>query len=121
MCDRCLAGQGGNTPTEMHYKNFGDSRAWDLTSISHEAYLYLDSDHLTPWLVVPGFRMETMSWDLLHNIYLGTGRDLVASGLKTLVMQGCYNGFGEDMDTILSHVDWKIRQRCSKYKSFSCH
>ena len=105
----------------MHYKNFSDNKAWPLTILSHEGYLHFDQFSLTPWLVVPGFKMETMTWDLLHNIYLGTARDLVGSGLKTLVMQGCYDYLGEglDMDTILSHVDAKIRMDCSRYKSLA--
>ena len=118
MCDRCLARQGKGAPLAMHYKNFSDNKAWPLTILSHEGYLHFDQFSLTPWLVVPGFKMETMTWDLLHNIYLGTARDLVGSGLKTLVMRGCYDYFGEglDMDTILSHVDGKIRRDCSRYK-----
>ena len=118
MCDRCLARQGKGAPLAMHYKNFSDNKAWPLTILSHEGYLHFDQFSLTPWLVVPGFKMETMTWDLLHNIYLGTARDLVGSGLKTLVMRGCYDYLGEglDMDTILSHVDAKIRRDCSRYK-----
>ena len=118
MCDRCLARQGKDAPPAMNYKNFSDSKAWDLTVLSHQAYLHLDQFSLSPWRIVPGFKIETMTWDLLHNIYLGTARDLVGSGLKTLVMHGCYNNFGcdLDMDSLLSHVDAKIRKDCSSYK-----
>lgn len=117
MCDRCLANQGSEAPPAMQYRNFSDTKAWDLTIIDGESYLHMDRDCLTPWLKVEGFNMENMAWDLLHNIYLGTARDLVASGLKTLLMQGCYDYFGEtDADAILAHVDARIRSKCSKHK-----
>jgi hypothetical protein len=35
-----------------------------------------------------GFRVESMSFDWMHNVYLGTGRDLFASGVRTLVERG---------------------------------
>ena len=58
MCDRCLARQGKGAPLAMHYKNFSDNKAWPLTILSHEGYLHFDQFSLTPWLVVPGFKME---------------------------------------------------------------
>lgn len=117
MCDRCLACQGKDAPDPMNYKNFSSRKAYDLTTINHDGYVHLDSSSLTPWLSVPGFNMETMMWDLLHNLYLGTARDFVASALKTLIQHGCYNFLGEtDMDTVLSYVDARIRKTCSKYK-----
>ena len=55
---------------------------------------------------MPGFKIESKAYELLHNIWLGTARDLFASGLKTLVMQGCYSYTGlADFDSILSYVD----------------
>lgn len=118
MCDRCLACQGKGAPKEMHYKNFSSTKAWDLTTIYHEGYLELDKSNLTPWLCLPGFTVWSMSWDLLHNVFLGTGRDLVASGIRALVMQGCYDSLGLDgIDSILSHIDSKVRQSCKSFKS----
>lgn len=95
MRDRCLASQGKNTPTPMHYNNIGTHNAWDLTFIDHQACLRLDIWH-----------SGTMSWDILHNLWLGTAIDLVGSGLKTLVMQGCYDFLEEtDTDSVLSYLD----------------
>ena len=117
MCDRCLAQQGKHAPPAMHYKNFGDHKAWHLTEIHHDGYLELDRHSLSPWLDMPGFKIESMAYDLLHNIWLGTARDLFASGLKTLVMQGCYSFTGlTDLDSILSYVDSKIRKTRKEYK-----
>lgn len=117
MCDRCFAEQGVSATPAMNYKNFGSSEAWSLTSIDHHGYLHLHKETLTPWLAVEGFTMDTMMWDLLHNIFLGTARDLVASGLHTLVTHKCYEFLGtSDMDSILSFVDARVRKKASKYK-----
>lgn len=117
MCDRCLAQQGKDATEPMYYKNFGDYKAWHLTAIHHDGYLNLDASSLTPWLAMEGFKTETVSYDLLHNIFLGTARDLIASGLKTLIMQGCYNFTGlTDLDAILSYVDAKIRKTCKDHR-----
>ena len=66
---------------------------------------------------MPGFKIESMAYDILHNIWLGTARDLFASGLKTLVQQGCYSFTGlTEFDSILSYVDSKIRRTCKEHK-----
>ena len=38
--------------------------------------------------------MESLSFDWMHNVYLGTGRDLFASGVRTLVERGVYSYTG---------------------------
>ena len=120
MCDRCLvqnAQKGKHVAPAMDYKNFSHSRAWDLTLITHEGYLELDQGRLSPWLAVEGFKIESMSWDLLHNVYLGTGRDLVGSGLKVLIQSGCYAGLGtDDVDEILAHIHSCVRRACSTHR-----
>ena len=116
MCDRCLANAGLGCDPAMDYRNFGDSKAWDLTYIPHEGYLSWDANSLTPWLSMEGFKVETMAFDWMHNVFLGTGRDLVASGIKTLVKHDCYQNTGlTTVDDILSHVDLQIRTTCKQH------
>lgn len=58
-----------------------------------------------------------MSFDLLHNIYLGTGRDLVASGMLTLIEQGVYDDTGlTELDDILCHIQQRIDAKCRAHK-----
>ena len=101
----------------MDYRNLGASKAWDLTLLSHEQYVALDASSLSPWMSMPGFTFETVSFDWMHNIYLGTGRDLFASGLKTLVERGVYDYTGlTDTDDLLFHAEGRMRAACSEHK-----
>lgn len=118
ICDRCLAGTGQKCSSNMDYRNFGSTKAWDLTLLSHEQYCLLDAESLSPWMAVPEFRHHSVSFDWLHNVYLGTGRDLFASGLKTLVERGVYSYTGlSDVEDLLSHAEDRIRKACAEHKS----
>lgn len=125
ICDRCLASAQTNCPDSMNFRNLTSSKAWHLTSMSHEQYALLDSQSLSPWMALPGFRLESVSFDWLHNIYLGHGRDLFASGLLTLVEQGVYSYSGlTDTNDLLAHAEERIRKKCFKHRplfQFSLH
>lgn len=100
----------------MDYRNLGPSNAWDLTLISHDQYVLLDAASLSPWMVLPGFSLESVSFDWMHNVYLGTGRDLFASALLTLVEKGVYSYVGSnDLDELLSHAESRLRASCSQH------
>ena len=83
MCDSCLAQKGANCDDLMNYKNFFE-RGWEYTTISHEAYLALDTK-ISDWACIPGWRVETVMYDFMHNVYLGPARDLVASAVRCLL------------------------------------
>lgn len=64
-----------------------------------------------------GWAWKDSKWrpfDWTHNVFLGTGRDLVASGIKTLVKQDQNTG-PTTVDDILSHVDLQIRTTCKQH------
>lgn len=83
FCDRCLAVQGVDCSRTLDYRDVGPTAAWELTKISDETYNRLDSESLSPWRVMPGFHFLTISHDFMHHVYLGTARDLCASGIST--------------------------------------
>lgn len=67
---------------------------------------------------MPGFHFHTLSWDFMHLVYLGTARDLCASGILVLVDHGRFapETVGcEDFDEILSHVQASMRDKCAKH------
>lgn len=114
LCDSCLASCGKHCEDPMNYRNFGQGAAWPLTCLSHEAYMALELVP-SPWTAVPGFRLETIAWDLLHNVFLGTGRDLVASAIRVLIREGIYDHVGSsELDVILSAVHEEIRTTCKQ-------
>ncbi|CAK9040577.1 unnamed protein product [Durusdinium trenchii] len=114
LCERCLAQTGKHCPDIMSYRNFG-SAAWPMTEISHETYLQFDRDSLSPWACVDGWRLDTVAFDFLHMVYLGTGRDLFASGLRTLIERGVYEHTGiEDLDDLLDFIHLEMHRDCGE-------
>eukprot|EP00435_Cladocopium_sp_Y103_P011382 s2437_g3.t1 len=114
MCDSCLAQSGTKCDPRMHYKNFGDSKAWPLTAISHKMYMAMPGQ-LSPWSVVPGWTLESTTFDFMHNLYLGTGRDLIGSTFKTLIRRGAYSHLPfTDMDSILGFLQEEMVNDCAQ-------
>ena len=102
ICDGCLAGLGVKVPEEMCYKNLGNSAAWQYTEIDHESYVKMGGK-LSHWMVLPGWRVETVALDAMHNIFLGTAKDLVGSSIRTLLLYGAFGHVAE------GEVDAKLR------------
>ena len=51
--------------------------------------------------------------DYLHNIFLGTGRDLLASGIRVLLLNGLYDQPGvSDVDQKLSLLHAEMQKTC---------
>jgi hypothetical protein len=98
--------------------NFGDASAgapWRRTVISHEAYV-ATGRRPTPWLCVPGFRLETAWGDLMHDMYLGHAKDSIASGLISLleggyILDSARNAFASK-DIALKNVALEFHDWC---------
>ena len=80
FCDRCMALQGSNCPEHLDYRNIRPTAAWPLTEIDDATYRALDHGSLSPWMQMEGFNVGCVSYDWMHNVFLGTARDLVSSG-----------------------------------------
>lgn len=80
FCDRCLADQGLHCHPGFDYRNVGPSEIWSLTKIDDGTYRRRDAHSPSPWNGMPGFHFHTIAFDFMHQVYLGTGRDLCASG-----------------------------------------
>ena len=118
LCDSCLAAKVKYCPPEMSYRNFGDDACWQHTSISHESYMSMGGS-LSEWRAIEGWRIETVCFDWLHNVYLGVARDLVASGIWLFIRQGMYDHLNiDDMDEILGHIHMEIQATCKQFGSF---
>ena len=116
FCDRCLAMQGTRCRPELDYRNVTNSSAWHLTAINHQAYMQFDADSLSHWVSMPGFNFLAITFDWMHNVYLGTGRDLCASGIIVLIDKGLVGGLdGLDMDEALTRVHRRMRDVCRQH------
>ena len=59
-------------------------------------------------------------FDWMHNVYLGHGRDLVASALKVLIKQSVYDSLQlETMDEILAWIQQRMIKQCSQHRLLS--
>ena len=115
FCDTCLASLGKGTHPAMSGRNYSLAAAWWLTRLNHEAYVEKESGPLSPYMNIEGFKIESVVYDIMHNIFLGIGRDLFASGLKLLICKNVWEHLGEDWDTILAGIHLEMHQTCAAY------
>ena len=89
ICESCMA----QRPTERYdhaltYRDFRYGLPRHLTEVSHETYLATEPAP-SPWARVPGWTLGTCLHDIMHNVYLGVGRDLVSSLLADFLDHDC--------------------------------
>ena len=114
--DRCLALQGTKCPRNMDFRNIGSDAAWPMTAISHETYMALDHASLSPWRVMPGFNFLSITYDFMHNFFLGTARDLCASAIKVFIDHRLVGDPGSmDMDELLCLIHGRMRRVCREH------
>ena len=105
VCDHCCAqmlGKSNDTVDALSFRNFRPDALWRQTLIDHNKYVQqcLSSGHVvSPWHVIPGWRLELCLWDWMHSGPLGTARDFLASAVCTLVQERA--GRREDPNMIL--------------------
>ena len=116
ICDRCLAAfLYKQAPQQLNFGDASASAPWRRTAISHEAYV-ATTLRLTPWLCVPGFRLELAWGDLMHDLYLGHAMTSIASGLIDLleggyILDSARNAFASK-DTALKNVVLDVHDWC---------
>ena len=121
MCEQCFAIK--NLPAQhspLHFKDMWPDPGYAVATMDHELYLRMERQP-SPWLKVAGWRLETVTWDLLHNVFLGVARDLIASSLKALVLHGCFDVYGgvADEDKTLKRITVEMRTYCKKHGTLS--
>jgi hypothetical protein len=116
ICDRCLAAfLYKQAPQQLNFGDASASAPWRRTAISHEAYV-ATTLRLTPWLCVPGFRLELAWGDLMHDLYLGHAMTSIASGLIDLleggyILDSARNAFASK-DIALKNVVFEFHDWC---------
>ena len=76
----------------MNYKNMAANAPYRLSHVNHETYAAIATE-VSPWSSVPGWRLENNVFDFMHNCFLGTGKDFVASAIRLLLERGAFDGF----------------------------
>lgn len=78
ICERCMAQRPTkNADPLMNYQDFRDDAARHMTRITHETYMATAS--VSPWCELEGFHLGTIAHDMMHTLYLGICRDIIAS------------------------------------------
>ena len=112
-CERCDAVQlKGNGSHPMNYKDFSPNAPHLATTFGgHDDYLR-NVRPLSPWLAIPGFQVESLVYDWMHLMYLGTARSHVASTIKLLRCLGHYYEQGESDAQYLRRLTADMRKTC---------
>ena len=91
-CDCCLCVQlFKNAPAHLFYGDHSLDAIWVDTIISHEEYMASEAC-LSPMSEIPGFHKDTIFRDDLHDRWLGSARDDVASTCVDLQEYGELKG-----------------------------
>ena len=116
LCEDCLACQWfKNAPKHLYYGDFGDGAFHKKTRISHDVYVASELQ-LTPWLSVPGWHKSLNYRDLLHDVWIGFGKDVAASSINECLKEKL---FGEgSTDRCLKRLTI-IRDRWCKKQGIS--
>lgn len=76
----------------MNFKNMGPDPPYQFAVMDNTTYMR--TQQVSDWSCVPGWTLHSCVFDIMHNLYLGTGRDVVASCLRVLVERGAFDLFG---------------------------
>ena len=76
---------------------------------------YLRSGSVSPWAAVEGWNLQTCFHDPMHNLFLGTCRDLYSSSLGFW----CRNGFfgSGTLDDKLAQFSKQLKESCRQEKT----
>ena len=80
----------------------------------------MDPDSMSSWTVMEGFNIESVSFDFMHNVYLGTARDLLGSGIRLFIRQKLYTCDEGICDKLLAEIQNDMIKDCREYGFLKC-
>lgn len=120
-CDRCSAIQPQTSqPHRWSYKNTARDAPYAASCKDHDDYIN-SARHRSPWCAVEGFSFETISFDMMHLVYLGIARNHVPSCLKILRLWGFHYEAGESSEQFLKRVSLEMKEDCKTHKCLAAH
>lgn len=115
-CDRCDAIQPFTSePEPFTYKHMARTAPYAATCKDHHGYLQ-SARRISPWAVVPGWQFETLSFDMMHLVFLGVARNHVPSCLKILKLWGYHYDVNEDDQSFLKRASLEMKDDCKQHK-----
>ena len=120
-CDRCSAVQPQNSqPHHLSYKNTARDAPYAATCKDHDEYLN-STRHRSPWCSVERFSFNTISFDMMHLVYLGIAKNHVPSCLKILRLWGFHYEPGESDEQFLKRVSLEMKEDSKSHKCLAAH
>ena len=110
LCDSCLAQNSDKCDPAMSFRNFSDTAAYPATFMDTQTFRALGGT--SDWDAMEGWNLENTTFDFMHNIYLGGGRDLLGSLLAEMEL----GATPTEMDSALSHIQSEMISDCRKRK-----
>lgn len=120
MCDLCFAQKPAKrSDPAMNYMDMGAKPPYELAVIDHATYMAM-TPKISPWNAVEGWTLHTCVFDIMHNLFLGTGRDFVASSLRVLLEKGYFDDLCDDRESLemFAQITLLIQQSFKERKSF---
>ena len=88
LCDKCCAVQPmTNAPETFTYKNMSPNAPYATTVKDHDDYIR-STTQISDWSVVQGWQYESVSFDMMHIVFLGIAKNHIPSCLKILRLRG---------------------------------
>ena len=90
MCDLCFAEKPNKKADwNMNFKNMSPNAPYQLAVMDHATYMATAT--VSEWHVVPGWHLHNCVFDVMHNLFLGVGRDYIASSVRLLMEKGVFD------------------------------
>ena len=102
-CPKCLASKNAG---ETFYGDVRETAGWRSTLIGTASYLD-NMRRRSPIVDLPGWHVDLTLWDLMHNLYIGVGRDAAASAIVLLVELGYWQG-GVDCSLVSASQAFRV-------------
>lgn len=117
FCDLCFA----ERPTKksnlmMNYKNMGPSAPYRLAPMDHATYMA--NEVVSEYSQIAGWHLHNNVLDIMHNLFLGTGRDFIASGVRVLIEKGYFDkpGLARGSDDMFVEINLAIHETFRQHR-----
>lgn len=100
----------------MNYKNMSENPPYELAVMDHGTYMATQC--VSEWSVIPGWHLHNCMYDVMHNLFLGTARDFIASSVRVLLEKGFFDkpGVERGSETMFQHITLGIHEMFRKHK-----
>lgn len=117
LCDLCFAQKPSKKALPaMNYKNMSENPPYELAVMDHGTYMATQC--VSEWSVIPGWHWRNCMFDVMHNLFLGTARDFIASSVRVLLEKGFFDkpGVERGSETMFQHITLGIHEMFRKHK-----